>query len=53
MNKLEWLLMFLHKLKEEKWSGSLTLHFHKGNMSKKFNLYTIEYIGEDENCSDE
>ena len=42
--KLEWLIKFIYKLRQESWSGSLTLHFHKGNMSKKFNLYSIEYI---------
>ena len=47
IEKLEWLLKSMHRIRQEKWSGSITLHFHKGNMSRKFNRYSIEYLNPD------
>lgn len=42
-DKVKWVLIVIQRLWKQKFSGDLTLHFHEGNLSEKFDRKIIEY----------
>lgn len=40
---LKWVIQVVSRLINEGFSGSITLDFHKGDISKKFKKQTVEY----------
>lgn len=42
-DKIKWVIQVILKLMEDGYSGTLTLDFHKGDVSRKYRKQTVEY----------
>jgi len=46
-DKVKWVLLVISKLWKQKFSGTLMLEFHEGNLSRKYKRQVIEMAPED------